>query len=61
MLNLFKRTTPLQKLQQEYERLLKEAHKLSSINRRASDEKHAEAQEVLNRIEAMRNNKSNAS
>ncbi|MEL6275883.1 MAG: Lacal_2735 family protein [Bacteroidota bacterium] len=54
MFNLFKKKSKLEVLQQKYEKLMQEAHKLSTSNRAASDEKHAEAQKVLEQIEAER-------
>ncbi|MBT8269201.1 MAG: Lacal_2735 family protein [Bacteroidia bacterium] len=43
------------KLQKKYEKLMSEWHRLSTINRSASDEKYAEAQEILNQIESLQN------
>ncbi|GIR13301.1 MAG: hypothetical protein CM15mP23_18760 [Cryomorphaceae bacterium] len=43
----FLRKTPLEKLQLEYKKLLSEAHKLSKVDRKKSDQKMAEANEVL--------------
>jgi hypothetical protein len=53
MLNLFKRKTPREKLETEYRRLLAEAHRLSTINRAASDQKRAEAEAVLVKTERL--------
>ena len=52
MFNIFKKTSPLQKLYQKYEQLLKDAHQLSKTNRSLSDQKYAEAEEILNKIKA---------
>ncbi|MEZ7854962.1 MAG: Lacal_2735 family protein [Cyclobacteriaceae bacterium] len=52
MFNIFKKTSPLQKLYQKHEQLLKDAHQLSKTNRSLSDQKHAEAEEILNKIKA---------
>jgi len=52
MFNFFKKKSPIERLYAEYEKLLKEAHALSTSNRSASDAKQAEAQEVLKKIEA---------
>ncbi|MGY8978886.1 MAG: Lacal_2735 family protein [Cytophagales bacterium] len=52
MFNIFKKTSPLQKLYQKHEQLLKDAHQLSKTNRSLSDQKHAEAEEILNNIKA---------
>ena len=53
MFGLFKKTSELEKLQKQYERLLAESHKLSTTNRSASDKKVAEAQIVLEKIEML--------
>ena len=52
MFNIFKKTSPLQKLYQKHEQLLKDAHQLSKTNRSLSDQKYAEAEEILNNIKA---------
>ena len=51
MLGFFKKKTPLEKLQLEYKKLMAEAHKLSKVDRKKSDQKTAEANEVLNKID----------
>ena len=53
MLNLFKRKTPREKLEAEYRKLLEEAHRLSTMNRAASDQKRAEAEAVLARMDQL--------
>ena len=53
MFGIFKKKTQAQKLQARYESLLSEAHKLSQVNRSAGDEKYAEAQKVLEQLEAL--------
>lgn len=50
MFNLFKKKSPLEKLQQRHEKLLKEAYALSTNNRTASDAKYAEASEIEKKI-----------
>ncbi|MGE0587482.1 MAG: Lacal_2735 family protein [Cyclobacteriaceae bacterium] len=57
MLNWFKRKSQEEILTEKYRKLLAEAHKLSTINRMASDQKQSEAQAVMNQIEAARKNK----
>jgi hypothetical protein len=52
MINLFERNHQ-KKLQKKYELLLKEGYKLSTVNRKLSDEKYAEAAKVLEQIEGM--------
>ncbi|MEM1257985.1 MAG: Lacal_2735 family protein [Bacteroidota bacterium] len=49
----FKRKTEKQKLQDKYVKLMAEAHKLSTTNRKLSDEKVAEAEEVMKKIDAL--------
>ena len=51
MFGLFKKETETEKLQKQYKILLEDAYKLSSSNRKASDAKQAEADEVLKKIE----------
>lgn len=53
MFNFFKKKTPLEKLHEEYETLQNEAFQLSKTNRTESDRKQAEAQEILQQIEAI--------
>jgi hypothetical protein len=53
MFNLFKKKDPKTELTERYRKLLAEAHRLSTSDRRASDLKAAEAQEVLKRLEEL--------
>ena len=53
MFGLFKKKSDKEKLEDQYEKLLAETHKLSTVNRTASDAKAAEADAVLKKIEAM--------
>lgn len=53
MFNFFKKKSKLNFLNEKYQKLQKEAYKLSRINRKQSDEKQAEAEEVLKEIEAL--------
>jgi hypothetical protein len=53
MFKLFKRKSKAEVLDKQYQKLLKEAYSLSKINRRASDEKMAEANRVLKEIEVL--------
>jgi len=55
MFGLFKKTSELEKLQKQYEKLMADWHRLSTTNRSESDKKYAEAQKVLERIEAIQN------
>ena len=52
-MGLFKRKSEKEKLQDKYAKLLAEAHKLSTTNRKRSDEKVAEAEEVMKKIDAL--------
>ncbi|MBO6879670.1 MULTISPECIES: Lacal_2735 family protein [Winogradskyella] len=54
MFGLFKKTSELDKLQKQYEKLMSDWHKLSTTNRAKSDKKYAEAQEVLAHIEKIK-------
>ncbi|GGD94737.1 Lacal_2735 family protein [Maribacter cobaltidurans] len=51
MFGLFKKKTEKEKL--TYQKLMKEAFELSKSNRRASDEKYAEADELQKRMDAL--------
>lgn len=54
MFGLFKKKTEEEKLRERYKKLMGEAHKLSHSNRRASDEKVAEAEAVMKQLESLR-------
>ncbi|WP_034040403.1 Lacal_2735 family protein [Wocania ichthyoenteri] len=51
MFGLFKKKTEVEKLQEKYEKLMKEWHTLSSINRSESDKKYEEAEVIAKQIE----------
>ena len=53
MFGIFKKKSPKEKLNKDYKKLLAEAHALSKTNRSANDAKQAEAQKVLEKIEAL--------
>lgn len=53
MFGLFKKKTPIQKLQEKYDQLIKESYELSTVNRSESDKKQSEAQEILKEIDAL--------
>jgi hypothetical protein len=55
MFGLFKKKTEVDKLNDKYRLLLKEAHDLSTSNRKLSDAKATEADEVLKQIEQLSN------
>lgn len=54
MFGLFKKKSPTEKLEEKYTQLLEEAYKLSTTNRKLSDEKTAEANDVLKEIDALK-------
>ena len=56
MFGLFKKKTELESLDLKYKKLLKEAYTLSKTDRRASDSKMAEAEEILRKIASIQNN-----
>ena len=53
MFKLFSRKTELDKLKIAYEKKLKEAYKMSTIDRKKSDSLTAEANEILDKIKAV--------
>ena len=55
MFGLFKKKSKVEKLQLEYKKLMEDAHKLSTTNRKMSDEKTYEANEVLKEIDQIKN------
>ncbi|RZN79260.1 MAG: Lacal_2735 family protein [Winogradskyella sp.] len=54
MFGLFKKTSELEKLQKQYEKLMADWYKLSTTDRAASDEKYADAEKILIKIEALK-------
>jgi hypothetical protein len=54
MFSFFKKKSPEELLRARYEALMKEAFELSTINRRASDEKYAEADALMKELEALK-------
>ncbi len=53
MFGLFKKKSEKEKLQGKYAKLMAEAHQFSTSNRKLSDEKVAEAEEVMKLIDAL--------
>ncbi|MEX1383357.1 Lacal_2735 family protein [Lutibacter sp.] len=53
MFGLFKKQSEKEKLQVQYEKLLKESYHLSTTNRKLSDQKVFEAEQVMNKIEKL--------
>lgn len=54
MFGLFKKKNKIEKLEDKFNKLMSEWHKLSSINRSESDKKYAEAQELAKEIDALK-------
>lgn len=54
MFSLFKKRSEIDKLNETYLKLMKEARELSQRNRTAGDAKYAEADEVLKKIDALK-------
>ncbi|QWX84960.1 Lacal_2735 family protein [Cellulophaga sp. HaHaR_3_176] len=53
MFGIFKKKSEKEKLHDSYTKLLKEAHELSTSNRKLSDDKMYEADEMMKKIEAL--------
>lgn len=53
MFGLFKKKSEVEKLQDKYKKLMEEGYDLQSIDRKASDKKYFEADQVLKKIEAL--------
>jgi hypothetical protein len=56
MFGLFRKKSEIEKLEDKYNQLLKEAYTLSTSNRRLSDSKTAEANDVLEQIDLLKKN-----
>ena len=54
MFGLFKKKSEKEKLQEQYSKLLKESHRLSTVNRAESDKKAAEADAIAKLIDAIK-------
>lgn len=54
-MGLFGKKSEKEKLQKKYEKLMKQSFDLSKTNRKAGDQKVAEAEEILKQIEALPN------
>ena len=53
MFGLFKGKSEIEKLQKQYQKLTEEAFRLSKTDRKASDEKQVEAEEIMKKIESL--------
>lgn len=54
MFGLFKKKSELEKLQEQYEQLMKDYHRLSTTDRTASDKAFAQADEVAKKMDALK-------
>ena len=57
MFGLFKKKSPIDKLHDSYEKLMQQSHSLSTSDRKLSDAKFTEAQEILKEIDALKEDK----
>jgi hypothetical protein len=53
MFGMFKKKTEKEKLQEKYQKLQKESFNLSTTNRKLSDKKAFEAEEVMKQLEKL--------
>ncbi|MBQ4822730.1 Lacal_2735 family protein [Aquimarina sp. MMG016] len=53
MFGLFKKKSKKEVLTKKYQQLMEESYKLSHTNRKASDDKSAEAEEIMKQIETI--------
>jgi hypothetical protein len=54
MFGIFGKKDPVKALEKKYNKLMQESYRLSTSDRQASDEKRAEAEEVLNEIDRIK-------
>lgn len=54
MFGLFKKKSEKEKLQEQYKKLMEEAHRLSTTDRKLSDEKVYEAEQIMKKIEGLK-------
>jgi len=54
MFGIFKKKSPIDKLHDNYEKLMQESHRLSTTDRKSSDAKFTEAQEILKEIDSLK-------
>jgi len=53
MFKIFKKKTELEKLNDQYAKLTKEAHTLSTVDRKKSDAKIAESEAIMKRMKEL--------
>ncbi|WP_339923314.1 Lacal_2735 family protein [uncultured Cyclobacterium sp.] len=56
MFGLFKKKSPIEKLQEEYKSCMEKAHKASHHDRKLSDSLMAEAEVIAKKIDALKAN-----
>lgn len=54
MFGIFKKKSRKEKLQEQYKKLMAEAHRLSATNRKRGDDKIAEAEQVMQEIDRIK-------
>lgn len=54
MFNFFKKKSVEEQLEEQYKKVLEQAYLLSKTDRKASDQKHQEAKEIADKIEALK-------
>ena len=54
MFNIFKKKSKVEQLHTQYKKLLEESYKLSTTNRKLSDSKVAEANDILKQIDLLK-------
>ena len=57
MFGLFKSKSELDKLNEQYKKLLAEYHKLSTVDRKKADDKMAEAEEIAKKMDEINSKK----
>lgn len=57
MFGLFKKKSEVEKLHEEYKKIMQEAFKLQAINRSESDQKYLEADDILKKIKLLEEKK----
>ena len=55
MISIFKKQSPIEKLQKQFQKRMNEWHKLSQTNRAAADAKYAEAELIAAKIKQLKN------
>jgi len=56
MFGLFRKSSPKEQLEKKYKDLMQQAHKYSTTNRKLSDKKVEEAEEVMQQLERLTKN-----